>query len=235
MQVDTTAQTQPNQEAQEAIIKPASVVSIWLNRVFVVAILVAIPLLYYFGYMSAGWLNRIGIILNFCAGFMVAPELLGVERLTRIEIVIENSIEKFISSINKFNNVLAYVVIWPTIPLALEVRKWLLNMVNGIDIIIEDGEYSASRILYGNVSSKKKYLTLVGRVLILLKCLIFFVILIPFFVLSASIGLTLQIFLAPFTYALNRLSFDRALHRILIWWGVIFFTVGNLLQFISTF
>jgi hypothetical protein len=33
----------------------------------------------------AVWLNRIGIILNFLAGFMLAPELLGIERLRRLE------------------------------------------------------------------------------------------------------------------------------------------------------
>lgn len=31
--------------------------------------------------MWALWLNRVGIILNFVAGFLVAPELLGIHRL----------------------------------------------------------------------------------------------------------------------------------------------------------
>jgi hypothetical protein len=31
--------------------------------------------------MWAVWLNRVGIILNFIAGFLVAPELLGIHRL----------------------------------------------------------------------------------------------------------------------------------------------------------
>jgi len=35
------------------------------------------------------WLNRLGIILNFLAGFMLAPELIGIERLKKIELFLE--------------------------------------------------------------------------------------------------------------------------------------------------
>jgi len=36
------------------------------------------------------WLNRIGIIFNLAAGFMVAPELIGFERLKKIELTLNN-------------------------------------------------------------------------------------------------------------------------------------------------
>jgi hypothetical protein len=84
MSADTT-QVEPIQSKPQK----TSAVSSWLNRVFVVVVLVAIPLLYYFGYISNDWLNRIGIILNFCAGFLVAPEIIGTTRLgTRKELII---------------------------------------------------------------------------------------------------------------------------------------------------
>src|SRR5438552_568713 len=35
--------------------------------------------------MWAVWLNRVGIILNFVAGFLVAPELLGIKRVEAVE------------------------------------------------------------------------------------------------------------------------------------------------------
>jgi hypothetical protein len=38
-------------------------------------------------------LNRIGIILNFAAGFMLAPELIGLERIARAEIWLEKQSE----------------------------------------------------------------------------------------------------------------------------------------------
>lgn len=31
------------------------------------------------------WLNRLGIVLNFAAGFLIAPELIGIERIQRFE------------------------------------------------------------------------------------------------------------------------------------------------------
>src|SRR5687767_3282152 len=77
------SQTQP---------QAASGVSTWLNRVFVVVVLVAIPLLYYFGYFDAIGLNRFGIILNFLAGFMLAPELLGLKRIIKVETTLERVI-----------------------------------------------------------------------------------------------------------------------------------------------
>src|SRR5262245_46084403 len=67
--------------------KPAtSKASAVLSRVFIIVVLTAIPLLYYFGYIGIVWLNRIGVILNFCAGFMVAPELIGNEGLRKIQL-----------------------------------------------------------------------------------------------------------------------------------------------------
>lgn len=42
--------------------------------------------------MNKEWVNRIGIIFNFLAGFMIAPELIGIERLKRIELNIEDTL-----------------------------------------------------------------------------------------------------------------------------------------------
>jgi hypothetical protein len=39
--------------------------------------------------MSGDWVNRMGIILNFCAGFLLAPELIGIQRLQRFEKFLE--------------------------------------------------------------------------------------------------------------------------------------------------
>jgi hypothetical protein len=40
------------------------------------------------------WVNRLGIVLNFVAGFLVAPELLGIQRLERAERSLETFTKK---------------------------------------------------------------------------------------------------------------------------------------------
>jgi hypothetical protein len=49
--------------------------------------------------MSGDWVNRIGIILNFCAGFLLAPELIGIERLQRFEKFLEERVERAQNSV----------------------------------------------------------------------------------------------------------------------------------------
>jgi hypothetical protein len=49
--------------------------------------------------MDQDWVNRVGILLNFLAGFMIAPELIGIDRLKRIEGYIE---EKLLRLSNSF-------------------------------------------------------------------------------------------------------------------------------------
>lgn len=44
--------------------------------------------------MDPNWLNRIGIILNFLAGFLIAPELIGLDRIRKAEQRLEDSMEK---------------------------------------------------------------------------------------------------------------------------------------------
>jgi hypothetical protein len=102
MDADTAQQAQQVSQQSADQIQPiapaqkASAVSTWLNRVLIVAILIAIPLLYHFGYIGTVWLNRLGIILNFCAGFMVAPELLGTVRLEKFEKALEDKAQEYL-------------------------------------------------------------------------------------------------------------------------------------------
>jgi hypothetical protein len=50
------------------------------------------------------WINRFGIIFNFIAGFLLAPELIGSKRLKKWENRIENSISNIAPSFRKFVN-----------------------------------------------------------------------------------------------------------------------------------
>lgn len=57
---------------------------------------------------TIAWLNRIGILLNFIAGFLLAPELIGIERIERlqkrIEILLNNLKISLSSAITRVNN-----------------------------------------------------------------------------------------------------------------------------------
>src|SRR5438105_240637 len=47
---------------------------------------------------SIVWLNRAGIILNFLAGFMLAPDLIGLARLKKFEAALERVLQ-FLKSV----------------------------------------------------------------------------------------------------------------------------------------
>jgi hypothetical protein len=51
--------------------------------------------------MSGDWVNRLGIILNFCAGFLLAPELIKIQRLQRFEKFLEENLPRFRNSIEE--------------------------------------------------------------------------------------------------------------------------------------
>jgi len=54
--------------------------------------------------MNMVWINRIGIILDFLAAFMIAPELIGEERLRHWEEAIENRLRGTIQSLQRRTN-----------------------------------------------------------------------------------------------------------------------------------
>jgi hypothetical protein len=95
MQADSTAPTQNTKPMQSDAELQAQLLgfplhrkqpsfSTWLNRIFLIVVLVTIPLIYLFGYIGRDWLNRLGIIFNFLAGFLVAPELIGIRRTNQL-------------------------------------------------------------------------------------------------------------------------------------------------------
>lgn len=56
--------------------------------------------------MESELINRIGIIINFISGFMIAPELIGIKRLRKFEL----TLKKFLSNaILNFKNQLLYL------------------------------------------------------------------------------------------------------------------------------
>jgi hypothetical protein len=94
------------------------------------------------------WVNRIGLLFDFISFWLVAPEILGEERLRKLENIIENGIRgcgaistllatgllivlgsyllgSISAQTNKFNNLMSYVLFCPGLFLLL----FLINLV----------------------------------------------------------------------------------------------------------
>jgi hypothetical protein len=201
----------PNQsdtefQAELLGITPNSRIPAELSRLFILVILMAIPLLYRFGYIEILWLNRIGIILNFCAGFMLAPELLGTKRL----LVIEAKTKHFLSRMKQF--VKGYRDFLPMWRFFLPMLLLLLFSYTMVLISKRSGN-----------NSLPNYLTTIAPIAIAISGF-----------LASGIILAFVILLSV-DYLSMKLAGDERLRYVLIWWGIIFFIVGNLLQFIATF
>jgi hypothetical protein len=291
MQADSTPPTQASQEAPEATtVKPTSRVSRWFNRVSILVILVVIPLLYYFGYISVVWLNRIGIILNFCAGFMLAPELIGAKRLQRMELLMENVMFSIIAVANKYKDIIErpfpgwkkFETRWSQLviyPILLVVSSWFVYMGEyylvpavflvaafiGAIVVRSLVDYKMKQFLKNKAEinmiywggerfrwgPKKLYIDLenhetyagldkmpglVDYFVILLKYMPINVLYIVLFLpLSKLIIILLLSIRKTFEATVRKLLGEDRLKSIFIWWGIIFFIVGNALQFIASF
>ncbi|MBD2255648.1 hypothetical protein [Nostoc parmelioides] len=163
------------------------------------------------------WLNRIGIILNFLAGFMLAPNVLGTKMLEKFEEVIDD----FSNSLNS------------------KIQKKFKRFLN-------------SGTIQGNTAKITAYLF----ILFMWFFLTLLVIVLPFLEtenLLQVIGRIVFIFcIITFTLSLTYLSIPTVLSdivkaldeltkqpdssiRVLGFWGIIFFIIGNLFQFIASF
>lgn len=287
MSANTATPIQPDNTEQQAtqiatVNTLSSRTATLFNWLFVIVVIIAIPLAYYFGYIGVTWLNRIGIILNFCAGFMLAPELLGVNRIRKLENRIKSFLNSFYSyshnksyttiiekphfhgisclmavSINKKGNsykeyhivdwriTISTVIISLLILLTYFLRnqyyfilllliffiiirsliKTILGFKSDIGILMIL-PYSVA-LLFKNILKYVSSLTI-----LLLNYLIYFILpILPLLIIVLFIFLPLSIFI----FILDNFYSRRELRSIMIWWGIIFFIVGNLLQFLATF
>ncbi|HEX6371028.1 MAG TPA: hypothetical protein VF006_19075 [Longimicrobium sp.] len=221
--------------------------------------------------MDNDWVNRIGVILNFAAGFMVAPELIGLDRLRHLETRIERRLESIRSSLHgrmaitkKFIGYLGTTSpFWIGLCLALAIVAvigllfirlfWyalgLLAVVYALLVYLGIAEMRwrgrAERIRQhflpffpGEDDAPASTMAVIRRYHILL---LFYL---PWRMLWSLIadGLFESIRKVFFTSALAgverlivRLEGNERLRFMVVFWGVVFFIAGNLLQFVGTF
>jgi hypothetical protein len=159
------------------------------------------------------WINRFGIVLNFLAGFMIAPELIGEKTISNYE----NKIEK------KLNNLIDYIN--PKLSYSTEYSNKIIGMASEISETI-------SKILdflpfdSGNIVDK--ILSFIFKI---------FIIIVAIFI--KFIGTLIVKILESLKILTDKIADffkpDDTLKNFLVFWGVIFLIVGNLFQLIATF
>jgi len=203
-------------------------------------------------------INRLGIILNFIAGFMLAPELLGIERLKRVEIKLEKVLSFLIKGVRKVLSIFSIeddgswrghfigTVILCLLQYAL-IILFDLYKSDELKITLMLAIYS-SILLIRRQEIKKKISDLNNNCKIKIEDIQDFVIqpLAASFTLITGIAilplgiiailLLLHIFIEiPLGYVMRKLQDGEQLQSVLIWWGIIFFITGNLAQLFATF
>lgn len=233
------------------------------------------------------WLNRIGIVLNLLAGFMVAPELIGIQRIRRVESHLKQRTQAAKKHLKKSIHELKWLRwIWPPdfpqfhppllllmaavissilvwslikqnyyITAAVGVFLYVYSVATGVrhtklsDFYAEQERYDsvkeaamANIITWNDVPSpparkelrtteviRRKHLALltVYPVYVLLVTLI-----------STTLSMPETIMMAMdrvFSFISDKLEGEDRLRSMLVWWGIVLFIVGNLLQLVATF
>ena len=158
------------------------------------------------GFIGAENMNRIGIILNFITAFMVTPELIGPSKLQALDEKVKDFLQKYRSWIIS-NKELSYM------------KKFLI--LTSIAMLFCYGMVYLSKQQPSN--DIPDYLFRIA----------------PFAIVGSIILLfaVILIYLAGtlLNQVLEKTTKDGSFRSTLTWWGIIFFLVGNILQFIATF
>ncbi|MBH8576838.1 hypothetical protein I8752_28385 [Nostocaceae cyanobacterium CENA369] len=164
------------------------------------------------------WLNRIGIILNFFAGFMLAPDLIGKDKILRFENWLEPKLKIIVSFLKNF--------IFFSFASAFELQIYKPLRIFLIILI------SLSLIFVFYIVPKVSIIGDMGIFGTIISILLFIVI-------SMLMLIIFTFFLIIILFGMSRLEHqlekDDTFLSWLTFWGIVFFIIGNLLQFIASF
>lgn len=227
--------------------RTASLVGIIIRVVSYIALIIVIPLLYYNQNLDPDTVNRLGIVLNFLAGFFLAPELLGERRLDQIEENIETTLTKISKLISKIESSIQRG--------SGRIRNWFI-VVSGtvltfiflpsvLSLFETDFTSATTNILLIYITST---LTLLFLLVVFIddgiKLTMANIIYLPIVIMLQA--WTWILIVAPLVSAvwlsrvvvqtgIKSLTGDKRLRSILVSVGILTFIVGNLLQLIATF
>lgn len=248
--------SQPDVELQAkllgiTLISTTDTNSIWLKLVLTAAILLVFLPLLYFGYIGTVGVNRIGIILNFCAGLMVAPELLGTRILHWIETNYSSaktySTEKN-DKLTQFGVIkvpsIAYYAFIATgiylyLNLTIRAYYWFDRSTNAAIttfMVISVLFYALFQLVFPSLLKRNELLTKkygdkarywhdpYGLLLLIMS-----------FPYLSLVSFSAIYILWPIVRLVEEITRDKHSRAVLVGLGVLFFIVGNFLQFIATF
>jgi hypothetical protein len=232
-----------------------------INGLFVFLFLGVLPLLYFSGYINQDWANRLGIIMNFLAGFLVAPELLGEERLVKTERYLENRFQRIQDVLTRAKDrikdsgpsisgedeagvkkmlpfslltilLLGAILYLESIPLLSPLL--FMNTICVVSMV--PMIFIVLIVSYHNIPGPNRFVVKLVRSVILSSAFagffVFGLVSLPFLLLMEGIP---SLIITLVRYILSGLAGDNRLRRLLIGWGIILFILGNVLQLISTF
>jgi hypothetical protein len=214
--------------------------------------------------MDHEWLNRLGIVLNFLAGFLLAPELIGLHRLSRFEEWLETqiklqleSIKHLYAPIEKYLYIgfpMAQLGIWLEVSarkiiilvlvLSLFSILWWAVFVYILASVKLRPEYTAT-VVFFFITVPSSALWVISSFNLnteVLKTIFFFVTVIAVLQWGFVGGIfVVGMYLLPkaleqlLTLSLHSLMENEGLRSIVVTVGVVFFIIGNFLQLWATF
>ncbi len=200
-------------------------------------------------------LNRLGILLNFAAGLMLAPELLGEERLHKSEAHLEKALlklQEFLKQILVHVRTMWLVMIASIVNILiwfLVMRYYAPFIVNFTKGTFFEWKSSVTAWRYFFTALALICIGICGQFLwtdwpptfIKYKRLRFINFYLELAVIMLSVVFVPVVSLITYPllrlseYTASRLAGEDRLRSLLVWWGVAFFIVGNALQLYATF
>jgi len=221
--------------------------------------------------MDLKWLNRIGILLNFLAGFMIAPELIGIKRLSDAELSIEKSLLSVKEKSDEIYDALACIPknivevlkdiarpnsdsrlagitgillvlgiaicsIW--LPYFYVILFCLLLMVCLWVLFYFWNYWFAARgghDPYPPGVASHAFANLLSLLWLLAELPLLSIALILAVAVSLPLRVGLVFLRSVIRYMIRRLEGKQRLRHLVVWWGIVFFILANLIQLVATF
>lgn len=179
-------------------------------------------------------MNRLGIILNLVGSLLIAPELIGLRRLSSFEKSLEN---RLINVQNNFEYIALrasrlrlnwLILVFYIIPLTLTCTGIIIAVINLEKI----------RNFFEQNISDNSFVTVTIIAILVLALLLGIWQFIPSLFLNIYIRILFIIISALFEsvrFAIKVLSVNNALRKFIVRFGLILFIVGALLQLLATY
>lgn len=200
------------------------------------------------------WLNRAGIVLNFVAAFLVAPELIGIERIRKLEKTIKNWLflsmesiyrqQKFIKpylSLFREKRLLGFFIITLLDCISAVLIRNSSTYYLGLVLLILVCVFLYLQILLGYIktSNSRKTMSVLGLIVVAPLVTVLsagILLLLPFFLLLVIVIYLLgKIALYYFYFIVRVLDGEGKMRTVIIVMGIILFILGNIFQFTATF